>query len=68
MTSSDKPTPFQNWEQIEQATSDIAKLIRRYYVELEDQGFLPGEAMELTIEYQRSLFILGRANDTSEEV
>lgn len=68
MTSDDKRTPFQNWELMEQATSDVAKLIRRYYVELEDQGFLPGEAMELTIEYQRSLFLLGRANDTPEDV
>ena len=68
MTTGDKPTPFQNWEQMEQATSDIARLVRQYYVELESQGFLPNEAMKLTVEYQRSIFLLGRANDTSEEV
>lgn len=61
MNEKDKlPSPFENWEAMEQATRDLARIVWGFYNQLREEGFAPNQALELTVEYQRSLFMLGR--------
>ncbi len=59
MAVSEQPTPFQNWEAMEQATQDVARIVWRYYSQLLEEGFDEAQAFGLTIEYQRLLFKVG---------
>lgn len=61
MSEQDKlPSPFENWEAMEQATEDLSRIIWKYYKDLLNRGFAKNQAFHLTVKYQKALFELGR--------